>query len=66
MRTFLPALLVGHFLWVFTTIWLGTRFAVQVQAVVDFFSERLLESTLVCVVLMAVYQLIKRRRAASP
>ena len=66
VRTFLPALLVGHFLWVFTTIWLGTRFAVQVQAVVDFFSERLLESTLVCVVLMAVYQLIKRRRAASP
>ncbi|HEY0469501.1 MAG TPA: hypothetical protein VGC79_35170, partial [Polyangiaceae bacterium] len=45
---FLPALLVGHFLWVFTTVWLGTRFAAEAQAVVDFFSERFFESTLVC------------------
>jgi len=63
---FLPALIAGHFIWVFTTIWLGTRFAAQAQAVVDFFSERLLVSTLVCVALVAAYQFVTRRRAAPP
>ncbi|HYQ42683.1 MAG TPA: hypothetical protein VER11_11970 [Polyangiaceae bacterium] len=63
---FLPALIAGHFIWVFTTIWLGTRFAAQAQAVVDFFSDRLFASTLVCVALVAAYQLITRRRAAPP
>lgn len=63
---FLPALLAGHFIWVFTTIWLGTRFAAQAQAVVDFFSERLLVSTLVCFALVAGYQFVTRRRAAPP
>jgi len=63
---FLPALMVGHLLWAVTTIWLGTRFAVQAQAVVDFFSERLLVSTLVCVALVAAYQFLTRKRAAPP
>jgi membrane protein DedA with SNARE-associated domain len=63
---FLPVLFVGHFLWVFTTVWLGTRFATEAQAVVDFFSERLFESTLVCVALVAAYQFVTRRRAAPP
>lgn len=63
---FLPALIVGHFLWVFTTVWLGTRFAAEAQAVVDFFSERLFESTLVCVVLVLAYQFVSRRRTAPP
>lgn len=66
LRVFLPALLAGHSLWVFTTVWLGTRFADEAQAVVDFFSERLFESTLVCVALVAAYQFITRKRAASP
>jgi membrane protein DedA with SNARE-associated domain len=66
LRVFLPALVFGHFLWAFTTIWLGTRFAAQTQAIVDFFSERLFESTLVCVVLVAGYQLITRKRTAPP
>jgi len=62
VRVFLPTLVVGHSLWVSTTIWLGTRFAAQTQAVVDFFAERLLETTVVCVVLVAGYQLLSRRR----
>jgi membrane protein DedA with SNARE-associated domain len=66
VTVFLPALIVGHSLWAITTVWLGTRFAAQTQAVVDFFAERLLESTLVCVALVAVYQLISRRRKATP
>jgi membrane protein DedA with SNARE-associated domain len=66
LKVFLPALLGGHFIWVFTTVWLGTRFAAQAQAVVDFFSERLFESTVVCVVLVAGYQFITRKRAAPP
>ena|SRR6188768_317812 len=61
---FLPALLVGHFLWVFTTVWLGTRFAAEAQAVVDFFAERLFESTLVCVALVVAYRFLMRKRAA--
>ena len=63
---FLPALVVGHFLWVFTTVWLGTRFAAEAQSVVDFFSERLFESTLICIGLVVAYQLLTRRRAAPP
>ncbi|HKO50170.1 MAG TPA: hypothetical protein VJV79_20710 [Polyangiaceae bacterium] len=62
---FLPALLVGHSLWVVTTVWLGTRFAAQTQLVVDFFSERLFESTIVCVALVAAYQLFTRRRRSG-
>ncbi|MEI9952211.1 MAG: hypothetical protein WDO74_25300 [Pseudomonadota bacterium] len=63
---FLPALVVGHSLWVVTTVWLGTRFAAQAQAVVDFFAERLFESTLVCFALVAAYQLFTRRRKGAP
>ena len=61
---FLPALLVGHFLWVFTIVWLGTQFAAEAQAVVDFFAERLFESTLVCAALVIAYRFITRNRAA--
>lgn len=66
LLVFLPALIVGHFLWVFTTVWLGTRFAAEAQAVVDFFAERLFESTLVCIALVAGYQFITRRSRAAP
>jgi len=66
LKVFLPALIAGHFLWVFTTVLLGTRFAAEAQAVVDFFSERLFESTLVCVVLVAAYQFFTRQRPAPP
>jgi membrane protein DedA with SNARE-associated domain len=66
LKVFLPALLAGHSIWVFTTVWLGTRFASEAQAVVDFFSERLFESTLVCVAIVAAYQFITRKRAAPP
>jgi membrane protein DedA with SNARE-associated domain len=62
VRVFLPTLVVGHSLWVGTTVWLGTRFAAQTQAVVDFISERLLQTTVVCFVLVAGYQLLTRRR----
>jgi membrane protein DedA with SNARE-associated domain len=62
---FLPALLAGHCLWVITTVWLGTHFAAEAQLVVDFFAERLFESTLVCVGLVAAYQLFTRRRRAA-
>ena len=62
---FLPALLAGHSLWVVTTVWLGTRYATQTQRVVDFFSERLFESTLICFALVAAYQLFTRRRGGG-
>lgn len=66
LLVFLPALLAGHFIWTLTTVLLGTRFASEAQAVVDFFSERLLESTLICVALVAAYQFFTRKRAAPP
>jgi membrane protein DedA with SNARE-associated domain len=66
LLVFLPAVIAGHFIWCFTTVWLGTRFAGAAQAVVDFFSERLFESTLVCVALVAGYQFITRKRATPP
>ncbi|HEX2673949.1 MAG TPA: hypothetical protein VHM25_23900 [Polyangiaceae bacterium] len=66
LLVFLPAVIAGHTIWCFTTVWLGTRFAGAAQAVVDFFSERLFESTLVCVALVAAYQFITRKRAAPP
>ncbi|MEI9937607.1 MAG: hypothetical protein WDO69_10350 [Pseudomonadota bacterium] len=61
---FLPALVLGHCLWVIATVWLGIRFAGASQAVVDFFAERLFESTLVCVALVAAHQFVTRRRRA--
>jgi len=63
---FLPALLIGHCLWVIGAVWLGTRFAAEAQLVVDFFAERLFESTLVCIALVVAYQLVTRRRASPP
>lgn len=59
---FLPALLAGHCIWVGATVWFGKRIAAQSQVVVEFFAERLLESTLVCVALVAAQQLVTRRR----
>ena len=62
---FLPALVVGHCIWVGATVWLGKRIAAQSQVVVEFFAERLFESTLVCVALVAAHQLVTRRRRKS-
>jgi len=64
----LPALVIGHCLWAGTTIWLGTRFADSAQMVVDFFASRLVESTLVFVLLVSVSQFVSRLlgRARAP
>ena len=66
---FLPALVVGHSLWAGLTIWLGTRIAAHTQVVTEFFAERLVESTLVCVALVLAHQLFsftRRKRKAPP
>ncbi len=62
---FLPALALGHCLWVGVTIWLGKRFAASSQMVIDFFAERLFESTLVCFALVAIFQVITRRKRSA-
>lgn len=59
---FTPAILLGHCIWIGTTVWLGARFSAASQVVIDFFSERLLESTLVCIALVAVQQVLSRRK----
>lgn len=63
LTVFLPTLLLGHCLWVGVTVWLGKRFAETSQRISDFFSERLLESTLVCVAVMVIYQLVSQRKS---
>ncbi len=63
---FLPALVLGHCLWASATVWLGKRIAAQSQVVMEFFAERLFESTLVCVALVAAHQLLTRRKRAPP
>ena len=64
---FLLSLVLGHCLWAGTTVWLGTRFAQSSQLVVEFFAERLFESTLVCFAIVAIHQLVtRRRRGAAP
>lgn len=59
---FVPTLVLGHCIWASTTVWLGQRVAAQSQIVTEFFAERLLESTLLCVGLVAAHQLVIRRK----
>ncbi len=60
----LPALLLGHSLWAGAAIWFGTRFANAAQQLVDFFAARLIESTLLCAVVVVLHQVITRRTGA--
>jgi membrane protein DedA with SNARE-associated domain len=64
---FVPAILVGHTLWVAAFCLVGAAISDLTAKVLDFFSEHLLESTLVCVALVVVAQLVARwRRAPGP
>lgn len=62
---FAPAVVLGHCLWAGASVWLGSRFAESSQLVVDFFSERLLESTLACFAIVLIHQLITRRKRSA-
>ena len=66
---FVIALLVGHTLWNSLVIYVGDALAVWTDLLTDFIGENLLESTLVCVALVALYQGIsrfgRRRRAVE-
>jgi membrane protein DedA with SNARE-associated domain len=60
--TFIVATLVGHTLWVGSTYYLGTLLSDFSESVLEFLSENLVESTLVCVALVTAQQLVARRR----
>jgi membrane protein DedA with SNARE-associated domain len=62
---FLPSVVLGHCLWAGATVWLGSRFAESSQLLVDFFSERLLESTLLCFAIVLLHQIITRRKRGA-
>jgi hypothetical protein len=65
LRWVLPALLIGHGLWTGAAYYLGDALAARSDLFIDFLSEHLLESTLVCVAFVALQQLLRRftRRA---
>ena len=66
LLAFLPALVLGHCLWAGATVWFGTRIAAQSRVVMEFFAERLVESTLVCIALVVAHQLVSRRKRRAP
>jgi len=65
LRWVLPALLVGHALWNALAYYVGDALAARTDLLVDFLSEHLLESTLVCAGFVGLRQLVRRlsRRA---
>jgi hypothetical protein len=65
LRWVLPALLIGHALWAAAAYYVGDALAARSDLLIDFLSEHLLESTLVCVAVVALQQLLRRftRRA---
>jgi membrane protein DedA with SNARE-associated domain len=60
---FLSATTLGHTLWVGSTYYLGTLLSDLTEPVLAFVSEHPLESTLVCIALVLLQQLVARRRA---
>lgn len=65
LPAFLVALTVGHLLWTTATFYLGDAFARWTDLLTASVGENLLESTLVCVLLVALQQgiaLLRRRR----
>jgi membrane protein DedA with SNARE-associated domain len=70
LPAFLVALTVGHLLWTSATFYLGDAFARWTDQLTASVGENLLESTLVCVLLVALQQAIallrrRRQRAAT-
>ncbi len=67
LRSVVPALLFGHALWNAAAYYLGDALAARTDLLVDFLSQHLLESTLVCVAFVAVQRLLRwfARRGAD-
>jgi membrane protein DedA with SNARE-associated domain len=64
---FVPAIVAGHTLWVGAIYLLGAAISDFTSTVLSFLSEHLVESTLVCVALVVLAQLLsKRRRTPRP
>lgn len=59
---FVPAVVAGHTLWVGAIYLLGTAIADFTSTVLAFLTEHLVESTLVCVAVVVLVQLVSRRR----
>jgi membrane protein DedA with SNARE-associated domain len=66
---FVLALLVGHAFWNSVVVYVGDSLAVWTDLLTSFIGENLLESTLVCVAVVALHQAFgrfsRRRRAAT-
>jgi uncharacterized membrane protein YdjX (TVP38/TMEM64 family) len=62
---FMAAILVGHTLWVALNYAIGTLISDFTDRLLGFLKDHLVESTLVCIALMVLYQLVTRRRGAK-
>jgi membrane protein DedA with SNARE-associated domain len=58
---FLAAVVLGHVLWNSVTVYVGDAFAIWTDLLTSFLGEHLLESTLICIAVVALQQLISRR-----
>jgi uncharacterized membrane protein YdjX (TVP38/TMEM64 family) len=56
----LAALLIGHTLWITVTYYVGDALAARTDLLVNFLSEHLLASTLVCLALAGLRPLLRR------
>lgn len=57
---FLPAIVVGHTLWIAAFYWLGAAISVWTAKLLEFLSEHLVESTLFCVIAVVLWQVRSR------
>jgi membrane protein DedA with SNARE-associated domain len=62
---FLPLVLAGQIMWMTLTFYLGDALSEWIAPIVGFLNEYMLEATLASVVLVALYQLYRRRTRRS-
>lgn len=60
---FLVALSLGHAIWNAVTVFVGDAVAIWTDLLTSFLGEHLLESTLICVALVALQQFVSKRLA---
>jgi membrane protein DedA with SNARE-associated domain len=66
LTAFLVAVTLGHVLWNTVTVFVGDAIAKWTDLLTAFLGEYLLESTLVCVALIVLHQMLSRRAPPSP
>jgi membrane protein DedA with SNARE-associated domain len=66
LPAFLVAVTLGHTLWNTVTVYVGDAISRWTDRLTTFLGDHLLESTLVCIFVIALQQMLSRRRATLP